>query len=226
MKAFILCGGKGTRLRPLTDDIPKPLVHLRDKPLLEYLMEYLLKKGFKDFVILIGYKGQMVKDFFAKKSYPVNVEFVDSGDVNIIQRVLDAKDHVTNSFILLYGDTIANVDIDKLIEFHKSHGKLITLTTYPMKSPFGLIFSDDSDCINAFKEKPILDHWMNIGFVIMGKQAINHISKEDGFVSFLKKMISKKEVYEFKHKGAHITVNDEKEKKEAEASVLDFYTYL
>ena len=226
MKALILCGGKGTRLRFITDKIPKPLVHLRNKPLLEYLMGYLIKKGFNDFVLLIGYKGSMIKEHFSKKEYGVNIEFVDSGDADIIQRVYDARDTVKDRFILLYGDTIANVDINKLIKFHKSHGKMITLTTYPMRSPFGLIFSDKSKCVEDFKEKPILDYWMNIGFIIMEKDAIKHISKNDTFILFLKKMISKKEVYEFKHTEAHITVNDEKEKKDAEKSILEFYTYL
>lgn len=226
MKALILCGGKGTRLRPVTDDIPKPLVYLRDKPILEYLMEYLIKKGFNEFALLIGYKGHLIKEYFAKKKYNANIEFIDSGDVDIIQRVYDANDAVKGRFILLYGDTIANVDTDELIDFHKSHGKLITLTTYPMRSPFGLIFSNKAGCIETFKEKPILDYWMNIGFIIMEKEAINLISKNDTLISFLKKNISKKEVYEFKHKGSHITVNDEKEKRDAEKSVLDFHTHL
>ncbi len=226
MKVVILCGGKGLRLGNITQQIPKPLVYLKDKPLIEYITDDLYKKDFKDLILAIGYKGGMIKTFYEQnKKKGISITFVDSGDVDIIHRIVDSAKYCDNEFLVVYGDTIADVNIDELIRFHKKNGGLVTITTYPMQSPFGLVYSDNNNLVNSFKEKPFLDHWMNIGFMIFKKDVLKYIDKEDDLINFFQKLIKDKQLFEFKHKGKHITVNTEKEKKKAKKELESFYTY-
>ena len=223
MKVVVLCGGEGVRLKPLTDDIPKPLVQIRGKPLLEHVVSHFRKNGYSDFVFAIGYKGDRIRDYFRDRK-DIKAAFVDSGNASIIQRIADAAKTISGMFMVVYGDTIADVDIRQLLKFHGSHDGQVTVTTYPMQSPFGLVFADASGKITEFKEKPVLDYWMNIGFMAVEKKALTYFEKEDTLMSFFDRLIRKGMLYEYKHKGKHITVNTEKEKADAEKQLDDFYT--
>lgn len=222
----MLCGGRGLRLKPLTNSIPKPMVYLRGKPLVEYIVDYFSNRGYKEFILAIGYKGEIIKEHFKKKK-GYKIEYVvGPAEMDTIQRVYSAKDLVSERFFVLYGDAIANIDINKLLKFHESHKGLVTITTYPLQSPFGLLFSKENGTVHAFKEKPILNYWMNIGFMVFEKEALKHISKNDNMVSFLNKLIVKNKLYEYKHRGKHITVNTAVEKKAAEKELDKFYIYM
>jgi glucose-1-phosphate cytidylyltransferase len=223
MKVLILCGGKGIRLRPLTEEIPKPMVYLKNKPIIEHILDFYTKNGFKDFILAIGYKGEQIKEHIDKKKGR-NVEYVDSGDAGILQRICDARDLVSDPFIVSYGDTIADVDIKKLLKFHKSHEGLITITTYQIRSQFGVVFSKENGLVYSFKEKPVLDLWMNIGFMVFEKKALNFVEEDDDIISFLNRLAGAGKVYEYKHRGKHITINTEKEWMDAKKEIKTFYT--
>ena len=223
MKVLVLCGGEGVRLKPLTDDIPKPLVQIRGKPLLEHVVSHFRKNGYSDFVFAIGYKGDKIRDYFNGRR-DIYTDYVDSGNAEIPKRILDSKDKLSEEFIALYGDTIADVDIKALLDFHKKHKGWATITTYPMQSPFGLVFYDSLGRITEFKEKPVLDYWMNIGFMVLNKKALDLIKKNDTLMSFFDRLMEKRMLFEYKHRGKHITVNTEKEKSDAEMQMDEFYT--
>jgi glucose-1-phosphate cytidylyltransferase len=224
MKILILCGGKGLRLRPITEDIPKPMVYVGEKPLLEHVMGYFAQKKYTDFVLAIGYKGDVIKDYIKKNDHGWKVEFSDAGDVDIIGRIKAAKNLLSDRFIVVYGDTIANVDINDLVSFHKNTGGMVTITTFPLRISFGLVYSDSQFKVTSFREKPVLNQWMNIGFMVFENKALDLITPGDNMVTFLEKVVNAGQLYEYKHTGKHITINDTVEKEAAENQLKEFYT--
>ena len=219
LKVLILCGGKGERLSPLTNRTPKPLICINGTPILTYLISYLELYGFKKFVIAAGYKSDKIFEYFQKHQKNLDIEIVDSGDVDIIERIQGAVEFIPGDFIMCYGDTLADVNLLKLIEFHHKHKGNITITSYPLQSPFGILDIDGSGKILSFAEKPILDKWINIGYFYFGRESINYIKKAENFVDFLITMTNKGEMFSFKHRGIHITVNTITELRQAEENI-------
>jgi len=222
LKVLILCGGRGERLKPLTDGIPKPLVHIKGKPILYYLISYFKKHSITNFIIAAGYKSEMINNYLIENYNNINIEFVDSGDVDIISRIIDCKNYIINEFILCYGDTLADIDLPKLYNFHYSHLGKVTVSSYRQRSQFGILSSTNSGMVTSFKEKPLLDAWINIGYFIFDPDALTNINEYNSFVEFLESLIKEHELYTYKHEGLHITVNTIKELAEAEKNIGDF----
>jgi len=202
MKVVILAGGKGTRLSEYTETIPKPMVNIGDYPIIWHIMQIYAYYGFKDFVIGLGYKSEFIKDYFLKfKS--LNSDFtvdLSSGNIEIHQnKSLDWKVTLVDTgletmtggrlkrlrkylnedtFMLTYGDGLANINIKSLLEFHSKHKKMVTMTAVRPPARFGEL-ELNSNLVKSFKEKPQLnDGWINGGFFIMEKEFIDFI-KED-----------------------------------------------
>ena len=220
--ALILCGGKGERLRPLTESIPKPLVHVKGRPILSYLLDHIQKFGVTDIVIAAGFKAEKIRDFFNDHHRGLRVVIVDSGDVDIIERVKACAPHLRDDFILFYGDTLADVDLAKLQEFHYARGAQATITLYPLKSQFGLATLDDYADVTRFEEKPTLDRWINIGNFYFQKQALSWMQDFSSYVAFLEFLGSEKRLKGYKHDGVHITVNTFRELEDAEQNIHEF----
>ncbi len=222
MKVILLCGGKGTRMWPLNEIVPKPIVPLNGKPILEYLMNFFSKNGYSEFVVCTGYKSKMIEEEvkkFSKKNW--KVDFVDSGEeASMLKRIKDAASFCKENFIVCYGDTIADIDLKKLIQFHKNHKALVTNVLYQMESPFGLMETNDG-LITSYKEKPLLPFWFNIGFFVFEKTALN-IAKNDDWIEFLNNLVKEKKLFGLKHAGQHITFNTEKERFDAEQKIGQF----
>ena len=176
MEVVILCGGKGTRLSEYTEEIPKPLVMVGNKPILHHVMDLYAYFGHKDFILCVGYKGEKIKDYF-KNNKEWNIEIVNSGeDANKAERLAKAKDKIKgNTFLLSYGDDLCDVDVNKVIEFHKKNEKIVTLTAVHLISPFGIIEINSKNEVTSFKEKPKLSHLMNGGFYVMKKKIFDYI---------------------------------------------------
>ena len=165
-QALILCGGRGERLKPITESIPKPLVKINGTPLLGYQINYLEKRGIKKFVIATGYKSQLINTYIKNKYSHLDVNIIDSGDVDIMKRIYDCIMILSEEFLLCYGDTLADIDIDDLYKFHKNHNGKVTVSTYQLTSQFGIVKMDENDLVVEFLEKPKLDAWINIGYFI------------------------------------------------------------
>src|SRR3989338_1043127 len=119
VKIIVLCGGKGERLKPITEEIPKPLIEMDGKAILDHALELYSKKGFKDFVLCVGYKGEMIRTHF-RDNTNYNIEYIDSGEnASMLKRIYDARNLSGNTTIIAYGDTYADVDFDSLLKFHK-----------------------------------------------------------------------------------------------------------
>lgn len=204
MKAVILAGGLGTRLSEETSTRPKPMVEIGGKPILWHIMKMYASHGINDFVICCGYKGYMIKEYFAnyflhmsdvtfnmrdnsmevhnKRAEPWSVTLVDTGDNSMTGgRLRRVSDYVKNeeSFCFTYGDGVGDIDIAETIRFHMSHGKAATLTaTYP-PGRFGAIDIRDKQVMN-FKEKPKGDGAMiNGGFFVLTPKVLGYLSSDN-----------------------------------------------
>jgi len=176
MQTVILCGGKGARLSGYTEEIPKPLVQVGNKPILHHLMELYASFGHKEFILCIGYKGQKIRDYF-KSNKEWSIKFADSGeDANKAERLLKARDLIKDStFLVSYGDDLTDADINAIIDFHKKNKKAVTLTAVPLLSQFGILEINNKGEVTSFREKPKLSHWMNGGFYVMERKIFNYI---------------------------------------------------
>jgi len=215
----ILCGGKGERLRPLTEKTPKPLVHINGRPILSYMLDHIIKFNISNVVIAVGYESDKIRNFFHDEYTSLNVTIVDSGDVDIIERIKACSDFIEDEFILLYGDTLANVDYNELQEYHYSHSLNATLTLYPLKSQFGLVELDKDSNVTNFQEKPTLDKWINIGGFYYDNTMLTKMKEYTSYAEFLEDMGMAKLIKGYKHLGIHITVNTLHELDEAKKNI-------
>jgi len=218
---IILCGGKGERLQPITNDIPKPLLKIRGKPILSYIIDHLGNYNLDNLIITTGYKSNAIHNYINETYHNSTYKIVDSGDVDIIKRVQDSLKFVYNDFMILYGDTISNVNLNELIEYHKNHTEPVTMTVWPLRSQFGIVDVSDNGEVLSFQEKPILDKWINIGYFYFNNSMIEKIKKYNKYEILLKNLANEKYLNAYKHNGIHITVNTIKELEEAEKSIIE-----
>jgi len=212
MQVVILCGGKGSRMYPSTEELPKPLIHIGNKPILWHIMKIYSKHGHKDFILLIGYKGDMIKDYFGKKENiepDWNITFLDTGiDTKKGDRIRMAKDVIKgDKFLLAYGDDLCSVNINDVIGFHEKNGKMVTLTSVRPVSNFGIVDMDESGVVKQFKEKPILDYWISGGFLVIDKTVIDHIKPGMDETDAFEELAKEGKVQAFRHDGFWKTMN-------------------
>ena len=218
-EAIILCGGKGERLRPITKDIPKPLLEINNKPILHYVIEHLKKFNIRKINIASGYKSSVLKKYFSENKYDININIYDSGDVDIIKRIQEIIVTVQKDVIVLYGDTISDVDINDLISNHRKSSKEITMTVWPLKIAYGLVEIAENGTVESFAEKPTLDKWINIGYFYINMGFRDFVFSHNSFESFLLDAANLKSINAFRHHGLHITVNTLSELEEAQSNI-------
>jgi len=209
MQAVILCGGKGTRLSGYTEAIPKPLVQIGNKPILHHLMDLYAGFGHKEFILLVGYKADKIKEYF-KNIREFNIKFVDSGEeANKAQRLMDAKKLIKgNTFLMSYGDDLTDANINSIIGFHKKSKKVVTLTAVPLLSPFGIIEISSKEEVTSFREKPKLNHWMNGGFYVIEKKIFSYIKPGyDLEKETFEDLAKERQIAEFMHNGFWKSMN-------------------
>ncbi len=198
----ILAGGKGTRMREETEFIPKPMVKIGGMPVLEHIINYFSKFKNFEFIICTGYKEEVIQNYFTEDKYQ-NVKILPTGlDTNTGGRIAKVKKYIQGDFIMTYGDGLADVNINKLLEFHQKHKKTATITVNKPVSRFGLVeFEKNGEVIN-FIEKPTLDSFVNIGYMVFTKQIFQYISEDIVFENKpLKSLAKNKEIYAYQHHG-------------------------
>jgi glucose-1-phosphate cytidylyltransferase len=203
MKVIILAGGRGTRLAEETGTRPKPMVEIGGRPILWHIMNIYASHGFKDFIVACGYKGEMIKEYFHNyfihnSDYVVNLEdgsrkllnangidwqigVIDTGiDTMTAGRVLRLKKWISmETFMVTYGDGVGNVDIPSLLAFHRSHGKLATVTAVHPPARFGDL-KLDGDVVCEFSEKPQAgEGWINGGFFVFDPGVFDYIRGDE-----------------------------------------------
>ena len=203
----ILCGGKGLRLRPLTRDIPKPLIKIDNKPILEYILNQFIKYKFEKYKIATGYKSNKIKEFMKNSFTGLDYDIINSGDSDIITRIRDCIKDIDNDFILSYGDTISNINLKRLINYHHKNPETVTVTSFPITIPFGVMGVNKDNYVTSFIEKPVLESVMNIGYFYFTKKYHHLFFKYNSFVKVLSYLAKNKKLKCYKHSGIHITIN-------------------
>lgn len=205
MRTVILCGGKGTRAYPHTVEVPKPLLEVSDRPVLGHLMEIYANQGYTDFVLAAGYKLALIEEYAARLPAAWQVEVVDTGaDTNTGGRVRRVADLVGDDFFLTYADGLGNVDLEALLEFHRGHPGVATLTTVPLPSQYGTLDLDGDGRVHRFKEKPRLpDHLINAGFFVLDKRVFDLWPDpgDDLERDVLPALGARDELFAFRHEG-------------------------
>jgi len=227
LKVVILAGGLGTRLAEETEVKPKPMVPIGDKPIIWHIMKIYSFYGFKEFFITLGYKGEYLKKYFLdsytlsgditvnlnegkivehkKKSEDWIVHLIDTGlNSQTGGRVKRLEKHLTDElFLLTYGDGVSDIDLNKLLEFHKSHGLLATVTVVHPPARFGGL-NIEGELVTDFSEKPQTgEGWINGGFMVLNKKVLNYIKEDDTVLErdILEHLASEKQLAAYKHVG-------------------------
>ena len=198
----ILCGGRGTRLQEQTHAIPKPLVEIGARPILWHVIRIYAAQGFRRFVLMTGYLGEMIEEFVAAQTWPepIEVECVDTGlQTPTGGRVALARDRFADgTFCLTYADGVADIDLARLLEFHGDQGLTATMTVVRPYSQWGIAVIDDAERIEGFREKPRLDYWINGGFFccepgfleyvapdsVLEREPLERAAKDGGLAAF------------------------------------------
>lgn len=182
MQCVILAGGLGTRLREETEFKPKPLVEVGGKPIIHHLIKYYAFFGIKEFIVCAGYKGEMLKNYFENNSEfaDIEVKVVDTGELsNTGERLRRIQDLINNDyFYCTYGDGLSDIDLGQVKESHLESKKTVTLCSARPFSRFGVLEIDGNNQVVKFREKPLLDSWINIGFFIFSKDIFNALDKD------------------------------------------------
>ncbi|MBE6515612.1 MAG: glucose-1-phosphate cytidylyltransferase [Methanocorpusculum parvum] len=245
MKVLILAGGMGTRLSEETNLIPKPMVEIDGKPILWHIMKIYSAHGYNDFIILLGYKGYVIKEYFAnyflhksdvtfnmkenkmtiheEHCEPWNVTLIDTGLHTMTGgRVKRAQKYVGDEpFMLTYGDGVSDIDIGKLVEFHKLHGKAATMTSVQPEGRFGALVFNENEEVTSFAEKPKGDgSWINAGFFVCEPKVFDYITEGDSTIferSPLENLAKDGQLYTYHHNGFWKCMDTLRDKQQLQA---------
>ena len=205
MKVVILAGGFGTRLSEYTDSIPKPMVPIGNKPIIEHIMGIYANYGHKEFYIALGYKGEIIKDYFKnfKKDWKINL--VETGiDTFTGGRLKRLKKYLSNeTFLLTYGDGLSNININNLIKFHNTHKKIVTISAVRPPARFGSLSLSGSDVLK-FKEKTQLgESWINGGYFVINPKFFDFLKDDKTVLEAepLERVTQMKEIKAMRHEG-------------------------
>ena len=242
MKVVLLCGGQGTRLREETEYRPKPLVDVGGRPILWHIMKLFAHHGFRDFVMCLGYRGNMIKDYFlnyeamnndftvclgqlhqvayhgahCEQDFRVTLadtgpETMTGGRVRRVKRYVDG-----DTFMVTYGDGVADVDVRALLHFHHAHGRLATVTTVCPTSRFGMLDVADDGSVTKFCEKPPMDdNWANAGFFVFNRKVFDYLDGDETILERepLERLAAEKQLMAYRHAGFFFAMDTYREYK-------------
>jgi glucose-1-phosphate cytidylyltransferase len=246
MKVVILCGGAGTRLREETEYRPKPMVEVGGRPILWHIMKTYAHYGYRDFVLCLGYRGNVIKEYFlnyeaASSDFTValgrsraivyenhhqeqefKVTLADTGletmtgaRVKRVARYLDG-----DQFMVTYGDGLADINISELLAFHRSHGKLATMTSVRAVSRFGIVEADASGAVTTFAEKPASQSWINAGFFVFHRDALECFDEAPHCVMErepMERLVRDRQLMTYRHQGFFYAMDTYREYRELNA---------
>jgi glucose-1-phosphate cytidylyltransferase len=227
VKVVILCGGQGTRLREETEFRPKPMVEVGGRPILWHIMKFYAWHGYHDFVLCLGYRGNIIREYFLNyqamnRDFTINLgrqdiqyhdnhqeefsvtlaetgqEAMTGGRLKRVQRYLN-----DDLFLLTYGDGLSDVDLNKLVAFHRSHGKLATVTVVRPLSRFGVVHVGAAGQVEGFAEKPQAEGWISAGFFVFDRRVLDYLDGDDCILERepLERLAKDNQLVAFHHEG-------------------------
>lgn len=241
MQVIILAGGLGTRLREETEFRPKPLAEIGSRPILWHIMKIYAHHGLRDFIVCLGYRGNMIKEYFLNyeamsNDFTINLgrenqityheehqeqdfnvtlaetglQTMTGGRVKRVERYIES-----DTFMVTYGDGVANVNIPALLEFHKSHGKLATVTAVRPISRFGVLGVDREGKVEKFIEKPQIDGWVSAGFFVLNRKIFEYLDGDDCILEQtpLERLTQEGQLMAYRHDGFFFAMDTYREYK-------------
>ena len=216
MKIVILAGGRGTRISEYTKVLPKPMIQVGSKPIIEHIINYYMKFGYKDFIIASGYKHSIIKNYFKKKNLSANIKVINTGVETLTgTRLKKLANELKNTFMLTYGDGLSNVNLTELLSFHKKKKNLITLTAVHPPARFGEL-TIVKDIVTNFEEKPQLQKgWINGGFFVVEPEFLKFIGSKNVMLerSPMQKAVKAKKLAVYKHTNFWFCMDTLRDKK-------------
>lgn len=224
----IFCGGKGTRMKEETEFRPKPMVNVGGKPILWHVMKIYAHHGFNDFIITLGYMGNYIKDYFIKQEYFLHdvtvdtengkvivhrdsvkerdkfrITFVDTGEeVFTGDRLLQVKDYIKSDiFMVTYGDGVGEIDIRNLVSYFKKKKVVGVITGVRPRSKWGLLVSDKNNIVRRFQQKPLLNQYVNGGFMVFHKKFFDYIKPGEMIEVALERLATNRQLAVYIHEG-------------------------
>ncbi len=207
MKVVILAGGLGTRIPEYSSKIPKPMVKIINKPILMHIIEHYIRHGFKEFYLALGYKSEVIKKYIRTKKLgkKTKIHLIETGKNTMTGgRLKRLKKYISDeTFMMTYGDGLSNINLKKLLQFHKKNNKLVTLTAVRPPARFGAI-KLKKNLVNYFKEKSKMDEgWINGGFFVIEPEFLKYIKNDGTYLERepLEILTKKKQLSAFRHEG-------------------------
>lgn len=237
----IFSGGQGTRMKEETEFRPKPMVTVGGMPILWHIMKIYSHYGYNDFIITLGYKGDYIKQYFLNQEYfthdlkintktgekeiykdprktkdEFNITFAETGLETLTgERLLRVKKYITSDlFMVTYGDGVSDININDLIKYHQSKKVLGTITGVHPKSKWGLVVSDKNNIIKEFRQKPVLNEYVNGGFMVFSKKVLDYLAPRETIEQVMDKLVAEKQLSVYFYNGfwsAMDTYNDVEE---------------
>jgi glucose-1-phosphate cytidylyltransferase len=231
-QTLILCGGRGRRIGKIGKALPKTLVKLHGKPLLYHKLLHGIRQGFDRFILAIGYKGDMIIEACSEMNLPCRIDFSSAGEsAGILERIYEARDMFEDRVIVTYGDSISNLSLPELIDFHLDRLGLASIVSAPIQSPFGLVTFDGKRKVHSLNEKPVLHYY--VGTFVLEKKALESVPEGvirmkdgEGLIRFFQELIALGKLHTFIHEGPDITFNTVEELQFARQGFLKFYTHF
>ena len=218
MKVVILAGGLGTRFGKMTSTKPKPMIKIGEYPILLHIIKYFKSYGFNEFFIALGYKGEIIRKYFKNlKLDDVKIHLVDTGVKTMTGVRLKKFENLISddNFMLTYGDGLCNVNLKKLIKFHKKHNKISTVTAVHPPGRFGNLDIKNSKVISFNEKHQLGESWINGGYFVFKKEIFKHLKSSNTVLELepMKKLTKKKQLMAYKHNDFWQCMDNLREKK-------------
>lgn len=207
MKVVILCGGQGSRLREHTESRPKPMVEIGGRPIVWHIMKTYGHYGYRDFVLCLGYRGEVIEEYFSRGAADEegwNVTLADTGQETAKGgRLLRAARHIDgDEFMFTYGDGVSTVDIGRLAAFHRQRGRLVTFTGVRPRSRWAVVEANENGNVTGWKEKLRLSSYINGGFFVLSRRVLDYIEDHQEFEEEpMERLTAEGQVAMFRHDG-------------------------
>lgn len=223
--AVILAGGQGIRLRPYTENIPKPLIEVSGRPLIHWIVDWLARNGIQKVVVGVAYKKEKVIEYFQNQDLPVEVifshHFIESGTGGGFKLAIQNARITDETFLAMNGDELTDLSLENFMRFHLSHNCLVTLMSAPLYSNFGVVQIDSENRITEFREKPLIDSvFINTGLYLFNRN-IEKLLPDKGDIekTTFVKLAQERQMAAFRYYGFWRTVNTEKDLKRIEDEI-------
>lgn len=226
IQAVILAGGLGTRLRPYTFLVPKPMLPVGPKPILEHILEWLKQNGITEVVVSIGYLGKMIQDYFkGGREWGMRIRYVTSPPLGTAGQLKATEDKIAGRFVCVYGDALLEMNLRGVVDFHAKHKALATMTLmkYSTELKYGFMETDKKGLLTEWKEKPTISGNINVGCFVMEKEFLKYIPRRKMFGmdrAFGKAMKAGEKVYGLEVHGQFTDIGDRKSYRQANDDYL------